>query len=148
MRICLSKTEVARGLLWLSEICLVCALSSVYKTRFLSADPGCLTSLLNRTGRYSAGGIACDCQNPSVDLFCCPECDTRVTSQCLDQKWNKLYREETTGFTAASSAACLVCGLPSECVVPYTLGGLQLSCLWALVSCYLWSWAGRYGSCG
>ncbi|KAG8518476.1 Protein kinase C-binding protein NELL1 [Galemys pyrenaicus] len=58
-------------------------------------------------GKIFCRRTACDCQNPSVDLFCCPECDTRVTSQCLDQNEHKLYRSGDNWTHSCQQCRCL-----------------------------------------
>lgn len=75
-------------------------------------------SFLKQDGKILCRRTACDCQNPSVDLFCCPECDTRVTSQCLDQNGQKLYRSGDNWTHSCQQCRCLVCGLSLEGVTP------------------------------
>ncbi|XP_044871810.1 protein kinase C-binding protein NELL1 isoform X6 [Mauremys mutica] len=60
-----------------------------------------------KNGKIFCRRTACDCQNPSVDLFCCPECDTRVTSQCLDQNGHKLYRNGDNWTYSCQQCRCL-----------------------------------------
>ncbi|KAI5929323.1 Protein kinase C-binding protein NELL1 [Manis javanica] len=60
-----------------------------------------------KDGKILCRRTACDCQNPSVDLFCCPECDTRVTSQCLDQNGQKLYRSGDNWTHSCQQCRCL-----------------------------------------
>ncbi|XP_038620449.1 protein kinase C-binding protein NELL1 isoform X5 [Tachyglossus aculeatus] len=60
-----------------------------------------------KDGKIFCRRTACDCQNPSVDLFCCPECDTRVTSQCLDQNGHKLYRSGDNWTYSCQQCRCL-----------------------------------------
>uniref|UniRef100_A0A8C5NRY9 Protein kinase C-binding protein NELL1 n=1 Tax=Junco hyemalis TaxID=40217 RepID=A0A8C5NRY9_JUNHY len=50
---------------------------------------------------------ACDCGSPSADLFCCPECDTRVTSQCLHQSGQRLYRSGDNWTYSCQHCRCL-----------------------------------------
>ncbi|CAB1313997.1 unnamed protein product [Coregonus sp. 'balchen'] len=38
-----------------------------------------------QTGQVMCRRMVCDCENPTADLFCCPECDPRLSSQCLHQ---------------------------------------------------------------
>lgn len=68
--------------------------------------PVTIWSLQN--GKIFCRRTACNCQNPSVDLFCCPECDTRVTSQCLDQNGHKLYRSGDNWTYSCQQCRCLV----------------------------------------
>ncbi|XP_069078037.1 protein kinase C-binding protein NELL1 isoform X2 [Pleurodeles waltl] len=60
-----------------------------------------------KDGKIFCRRTACDCQNPSVDLFCCPECDTRVTSQCLDQNGHTLYRSGDNWKYGCQKCRCL-----------------------------------------
>ncbi|XP_043404793.1 protein kinase C-binding protein NELL1 isoform X9 [Chelonia mydas] len=60
-----------------------------------------------KNGKIFCRRTACNCQNPSVDLFCCPECDTRVTSQCLDQNGHKLYRSGDNWTYSCQQCRCL-----------------------------------------
>ncbi|KAM4617488.1 protein kinase C-binding protein NELL1 isoform 3-T3 [Discoglossus pictus] len=60
-----------------------------------------------KDGRIYCRRTACDCQNPSVDLFCCPECDTRETSQCLDQDGHKLYHSGDNWTYSCQQCRCL-----------------------------------------
>ncbi|XP_075044526.1 protein kinase C-binding protein NELL1 isoform X3 [Mixophyes fleayi] len=60
-----------------------------------------------KDGKIFCRRTACDCQNPSVDLFCCPECDTRVTSQCLDRNGRKLYHSGDKWIYRCQQCRCL-----------------------------------------
>ncbi|XP_062823866.1 protein kinase C-binding protein NELL1 isoform X7 [Anolis carolinensis] len=60
-----------------------------------------------KDGKIFCRRTACDCQNPTVDFFCCPECDTRVTSQCLDQNGHKLYRSGDNWTYSCQQCRCL-----------------------------------------
>ncbi|XP_060131185.1 protein kinase C-binding protein NELL1 isoform X2 [Zootoca vivipara] len=60
-----------------------------------------------KDGKIFCRRTTCDCQNPSVDFFCCPECDTRVTSQCLDQNGHKLYRSGDNWTYSCQQCRCL-----------------------------------------
>ncbi|KAH0517243.1 Protein kinase C-binding protein NELL1 [Microtus ochrogaster] len=60
-----------------------------------------------KDGKIFCRRTACDCQNPNVDLFCCPECETRVTSQCLDQSGHKLYRSGDNWTHSCQQCRCL-----------------------------------------
>ncbi|XP_068950342.1 protein kinase C-binding protein NELL2 [Petaurus breviceps papuanus] len=51
--------------------------------------------------------MVCDCENPTVDLFCCPECDLRVTSQCLHQNGEILYNSGDTWVQNCQQCRCL-----------------------------------------
>ncbi|KAF2979319.1 hypothetical protein EK904_012486 [Melospiza melodia maxima] len=58
-------------------------------------------------GRIFCRRTACDCGSPSADLFCCPECDTRVTSQCLHQSGQRLYRSGDNWTYSCQHCRCL-----------------------------------------
>lgn len=88
-----------------------------------------LNFIPKQNGKIFCRRTACDCLNPSVDLFCCPECDTRVTSQCLDQNGHKLYRSGDNWTHGCQQCRCLVCQLPSA------LEGLIAHGLWFPVMC-------------
>ncbi|XP_070813650.1 protein kinase C-binding protein NELL1 [Pituophis catenifer annectens] len=60
-----------------------------------------------KDGKIFCRRTACDCENLSVDFFCCPECDTRVTSQCLDQNGHKLYRSGDNWTYSCQQCRCL-----------------------------------------
>ncbi|XP_059508160.1 protein kinase C-binding protein NELL1-like isoform X3 [Stegostoma tigrinum] len=49
----------------------------------------------------------CDCRTPNVDLFCCSECDTRVTSQCLHQNGHLVYRSGDVWIYNCQQCRCL-----------------------------------------
>ncbi|XP_043561327.1 protein kinase C-binding protein NELL1-like isoform X4 [Chiloscyllium plagiosum] len=51
--------------------------------------------------------IVCDCRTPNVDLFCCSECDTRVTSQCLHQNGHLVYRSGDIWTYNCQQCRCL-----------------------------------------
>lgn len=52
--------------------------------------------------------MVCDCENPTVDLFCCPECDPRLSSQCLHQNGETLYNSGDTWVQNCQQCRCLV----------------------------------------
>ncbi|XP_038664280.1 protein kinase C-binding protein NELL1-like isoform X5 [Scyliorhinus canicula] len=58
-------------------------------------------------GRIFCRRTVCDCHNPNVDLFCCSECDTRVTSQCLHQNGHLVYRSEDVWIYNCQECRCL-----------------------------------------
>ncbi|XP_030056570.1 protein kinase C-binding protein NELL1 [Microcaecilia unicolor] len=60
-----------------------------------------------KDGKIFCRRNACDCQNPNVDLYCCPECDTRATSQCLHQNGHKLYRSGDNWTYSCQQCRCL-----------------------------------------
>ncbi|TKC41452.1 hypothetical protein EI555_010354, partial [Monodon monoceros] len=51
--------------------------------------------------------MVCDCENPTVDLFCCPECDPRLSSQCLHQNGETLYNSGDTWVQNCQQCRCL-----------------------------------------
>nr|XP_020760737.1 protein kinase C-binding protein NELL2 [Odocoileus virginianus texanus] len=51
--------------------------------------------------------MVCDCENPTVDLFCCPECDPRLSSQCLHQNGDTLYNSGDTWVQNCQQCRCL-----------------------------------------
>lgn len=73
--------------------------------------------------------MVCDCENPTVDLFCCPECDPRLSSQCLHQNGETLYNSGDTWVQDCRQCRCLVSSAawgrsPGECEAQ-NLGGRQ-----------------------
>ncbi|XP_029438398.1 protein kinase C-binding protein NELL1 isoform X3 [Rhinatrema bivittatum] len=60
-----------------------------------------------KDGKIFCRRTACDCQNPNADLFCCPECDTRATSRCLDQNGHTLYRSGDNWTHSCQQCRCL-----------------------------------------
>lgn len=51
--------------------------------------------------------MVCDCENPTVDLFCCPECDPRLSSQCLHQNGDITYKSGETWVQNCQQCRCL-----------------------------------------
>uniref|UniRef100_A0A4W3J6G8 Neural EGFL like 2 n=1 Tax=Callorhinchus milii TaxID=7868 RepID=A0A4W3J6G8_CALMI len=51
--------------------------------------------------------MVCDCENPTVDLFCCPECDPRLTSQCLSQTGDVKYDSGSTWVQDCQQCRCV-----------------------------------------
>ncbi|XP_063802445.1 protein kinase C-binding protein NELL1 isoform X3 [Pseudophryne corroboree] len=82
-----------------------------------------------KDGRIFCRRTACDCGNPSVDLFCCPECDTRVTSQCLDQHGRKLYHSGDKWIYSCQQCRCLAGEV--DC---WPLGCPAISCEYTAIS--------------
>ncbi|XP_041075267.1 protein kinase C-binding protein NELL1-like [Polyodon spathula] len=60
-----------------------------------------------KDGKIFCRRTACDCLNPNVDLFCCPECDSRVTSQCFHQSGHKVYRSGDNWTYSCQHCRCL-----------------------------------------
>ncbi|XP_063253625.1 protein kinase C-binding protein NELL1 [Prinia subflava] len=58
-------------------------------------------------GRIFCRRTACDCRSPGADLFCCPECDSRATSQCRGQSGQRLYRSGDTWSHGCQRCRCL-----------------------------------------
>lgn len=54
---------------------------------------------------------ACDCGDPHQDLFCCPGCDNRPSSQCLDQSGRTLYPSGASWLYGCQQCRCLVSSL-------------------------------------
>ncbi|KAG7242665.1 hypothetical protein INR49_020038 [Caranx melampygus] len=49
----------------------------------------------------------CDCGDPDEDLFCCPSCDNRPSSQCLDQSGRTLYRSGASWLYGCQQCRCM-----------------------------------------
>ncbi|KAK5915737.1 hypothetical protein CesoFtcFv8_001301 [Champsocephalus esox] len=49
----------------------------------------------------------CDCGDPEEDLFCCPGCDNRPSSQCLDQSGRTLYRSGASWQYGCQQCRCM-----------------------------------------
>ncbi|XP_062913743.1 protein kinase C-binding protein NELL2-like [Mobula hypostoma] len=60
-----------------------------------------------QTGLVLCRRMVCDCENPTVDLFCCPECDPRLTSQCLNQKGDVTYKSGETWMQDCQQCHCV-----------------------------------------
>ncbi|XP_069779797.1 protein kinase C-binding protein NELL1-like [Narcine bancroftii] len=58
-------------------------------------------------GKIFCRRTVCDCRNPNVDLFCCSECDTRMTSQCLHQNGHLIYRSGDSWTYSCQQCRCL-----------------------------------------
>lgn len=74
----------------------------------LEAFANCFFSLLLQNGFVMCRRMVCDCENPTVDLFCCPECDPRLSSQCLHQNGETLYNSGDTWVQNCQQCRCLV----------------------------------------
>lgn len=61
-----------------------------------------------QSGRVMCRRMVCDCDNPTLDLFCCPECDPRLTSQCLHQNGLLIYSSGDTWIDNCQRCQCLV----------------------------------------
>uniref|UniRef100_A0AAY4EPY2 Protein kinase C-binding protein NELL2 n=1 Tax=Denticeps clupeoides TaxID=299321 RepID=A0AAY4EPY2_9TELE len=51
--------------------------------------------------------MVCDCDNPTADLFCCPECDPRISSQCLHQNGVLTYSSGDSWVENCQQCQCL-----------------------------------------
>lgn len=60
-------------------------------------------------GRTFCRRRECDCVDPEADLFCCPECDSRKSSQCLHQSGHILYRSRDSWIYSCQQCRCVVC---------------------------------------
>ncbi|XP_017340122.1 protein kinase C-binding protein NELL2 [Ictalurus punctatus] len=58
-------------------------------------------------GQVMCRRMVCDCENPTVDLFCCPECDPRLSSQCLHQNGFVTYSSGDTWTENCQQCQCL-----------------------------------------
>ncbi|MEQ2182231.1 Protein kinase C-binding protein nell2 [Goodea atripinnis] len=59
-------------------------------------------------GQVMCRRMVCDCDNPNADLFCCPECDPRLSSQCLHQNGLLTYGSGDTWVENCQQCQCLV----------------------------------------
>ncbi|XP_008160715.1 protein kinase C-binding protein NELL2 isoform X7 [Chrysemys picta bellii] len=60
-----------------------------------------------QSGYVMCRRMVCDCENPTVDLFCCPECDSRLSSQCLHQSGELSYNSGDTWVQNCQQCRCL-----------------------------------------
>ncbi|XP_062857994.1 protein kinase C-binding protein NELL2a [Trichomycterus rosablanca] len=58
-------------------------------------------------GQVMCRRMVCDCDNPTVDVFCCPECDPRLSSQCLHQNGLLTYASGDTWTENCQQCQCL-----------------------------------------
>uniref|UniRef100_A0A6Q2YTR0 NEL-like protein 2 n=1 Tax=Esox lucius TaxID=8010 RepID=A0A6Q2YTR0_ESOLU len=61
-----------------------------------------------QTGQVMCRRMVCDCENPTADLFCCPECDPRLSSLCLHQNGLLTYGSGDTWVDNCQQCQCLV----------------------------------------
>lgn len=66
----------------------------------------CVSS--SQAGQVMCRRMVCDCDNPNADLFCCPECDPRLSSQCLHQNGLLTYGSGDTWVENCQQCQCLV----------------------------------------
>uniref|UniRef100_A0A8C7FRZ5 Neural EGFL like 1 n=1 Tax=Oncorhynchus kisutch TaxID=8019 RepID=A0A8C7FRZ5_ONCKI len=60
-----------------------------------------------KDGRTFCRRRECDCVDPEADLFCCPECDSRKSSQCLHQSGHTLYNSRDSWIYSCQQCRCL-----------------------------------------
>uniref|UniRef100_A0A673XR27 Neural EGFL like 1 n=1 Tax=Salmo trutta TaxID=8032 RepID=A0A673XR27_SALTR len=60
-----------------------------------------------KDGRTFCRRRECDCVEPEADLFCCPECDSRKSSQCLHQSGHTLYNSRDSWIYGCQQCRCL-----------------------------------------
>uniref|UniRef100_A0AAR2JSW5 Neural EGFL like 2 n=1 Tax=Pygocentrus nattereri TaxID=42514 RepID=A0AAR2JSW5_PYGNA len=60
-----------------------------------------------QTGLVMCRRMVCDCENPTVDVSCCPECDPRLTSQCLHQNGLLTYNNGDTWVENCQQCQCM-----------------------------------------
>uniref|UniRef100_A0A6Q2YQE5 Neural EGFL like 2 n=1 Tax=Esox lucius TaxID=8010 RepID=A0A6Q2YQE5_ESOLU len=60
-----------------------------------------------QTGQVMCRRMVCDCENPTADLFCCPECDPRLSSLCLHQNGLLTYGSGDTWVDNCQQCQCL-----------------------------------------
>uniref|UniRef100_A0A4W5PNG3 Neural EGFL like 1 n=1 Tax=Hucho hucho TaxID=62062 RepID=A0A4W5PNG3_9TELE len=60
-----------------------------------------------KDGRTFCKRRECDCVDPEADLFCCPECDSRKSSQCLHQSGHTLYNSRDSWIYSCRQCRCL-----------------------------------------
>ncbi|KAK3533142.1 hypothetical protein QTP70_010179 [Hemibagrus guttatus] len=58
-------------------------------------------------GRVFCRRRVCDCTAPDPDLSCCPECDTRQSSQCVHQNGYTLYHSGESWIYNCQQCRCL-----------------------------------------
>ncbi|KAK3561645.1 hypothetical protein QTP86_012047 [Hemibagrus guttatus] len=60
-----------------------------------------------KDGRVFCRRRVCDCTAPDPDLSCCPECDTRQSSQCVHQNGYTLYHSGESWIYNCQQCRCL-----------------------------------------
>ncbi|KAG7327798.1 hypothetical protein KOW79_009404 [Hemibagrus wyckioides] len=60
-----------------------------------------------KDGRVFCRRRVCDCTAPDLDLSCCPECDTRLSSQCVHQNGYTLYHSGESWIYNCQQCRCL-----------------------------------------
>lgn len=105
--------ESPRGL-WIQSLhCII----YYERTVCVTAHCGCVQSCIqcstvrcSQAGQVMCRRMVCDCDNPNADLFCCPECDPRLSSQCLHQNGLLTYGSGDTWVENCQQCQCLVSG--------------------------------------
>lgn len=80
-----------------------------------------------QAGQVMCRRMVCDCDNPNADLFCCPECDPRLSSQCLHQNGLLTYGSGDTWVENCQQCQCLVCPAHSHTQMWRRGGGVTLN---------------------
>uniref|UniRef100_A0A8C1JKD0 Neural EGFL like 2b n=1 Tax=Cyprinus carpio TaxID=7962 RepID=A0A8C1JKD0_CYPCA len=60
-----------------------------------------------QSGLVMCRRMVCDCENPTVDVLCCPECDPRLSSQCLHQNGLLAYSNGETWEENCQQCQCM-----------------------------------------
>uniref|UniRef100_A0A8D0CM60 Neural EGFL like 1 n=1 Tax=Scleropages formosus TaxID=113540 RepID=A0A8D0CM60_SCLFO len=67
----------------------------------------CSICTCKQDGTVTCRRTVCDCQNPTVDLLCCPECDSRQSSQCLHQSGHTIFHSGDKWIYSCQQCRCL-----------------------------------------
>ncbi|TRY55365.1 hypothetical protein DNTS_019037, partial [Danionella cerebrum] len=60
-----------------------------------------------QSGLVMCRRMVCDCENPTVDVMCCPECDSRLSMQCLHQNGLLAYSNGETWVENCQQCQCM-----------------------------------------
>ncbi|KAL0963113.1 hypothetical protein UPYG_G00349860 [Umbra pygmaea] len=60
-----------------------------------------------QSGLVMCRRMVCDCETSTADLFCCPECDPRLSSQCLHQSGLITYSSGDTWIEDCQQCQCM-----------------------------------------
>uniref|UniRef100_A0A6Q2ZCF6 NEL-like protein 2 n=1 Tax=Esox lucius TaxID=8010 RepID=A0A6Q2ZCF6_ESOLU len=60
-----------------------------------------------QSGLVMCRRMVCDCETSTADLFCCPECDPRLSSQCLHQNGLITYSSGDTWVEKCQQCQCI-----------------------------------------
>ncbi|CAL8323174.1 unnamed protein product [Lota lota] len=80
-----------------------------------------------QTSRVMCRRMVCDCDNPTVDVFCCPECDPRLSGRCLDQSSRLSYNSGDTWLEGCQQCQCTRGEVDCWPVTCAALGDCELS---------------------